>query len=287
MNTRSRARNDSIGQDQNQTNSLSNYQTSLEKTSRAHATLRKEKRIQQNLVTNRNVAINRLNSEFTHVSTSSDAYSESSSSLTSSSDERSRFSSQAMVVILDPREYMFEDAKTILDEMLREARSGKFPKKKFTNNGKEYEYTAYLNFTRSISLTNTEQKKIFFTCIFCGVKTKGHLGATSNTLSHLERHKNVPDLMEWLNLYKSDLGSSEMPIDEFSIKLVKYFIASNSAIAELDSQHFRNLFSDSKHKIPSSRTFKDKLLPEVFNLLNKRIACNCNRHVPNEWKPLR
>ncbi|RNA07500.1 hypothetical protein BpHYR1_010568 [Brachionus plicatilis] len=150
---------------------------------RAHSTIRKEKRTQQNLKQATAFAINQLNNEIALSSTSAKSTSNSWSLLVTS------------------------NGKSVLDDMLGEARVGKKV------------YKQWENFTKSILVTNPKKQKVDFACIFCGVKTKGHLGSTSNTLTHLERHSNIPDLMEWMKNYKLYSNSREIVIDDFTMKL--------------------------------------------------------------------
>ncbi|RNA20168.1 zinc finger BED domain-containing 4-like, partial [Brachionus plicatilis] len=225
----------------------SSYQASTENSKRAHSRMLAERRAQQKLEKARNSAINNLNEI-----------------LTPSPAQTSRFFNK--------------EAVNILKDMIKKARQNEFPTKVFNKNGKKFGYTSYLHFTRSISETTSDNQKLDFQCIFCGAKITAVLGETSNVKAHMERHKNIQDLVEWLSRYKeikSSINSSK--VDEENLNLIKYFIASNSAISELDSIHFRNLFASTKIKMPCSKTFSEKIVPSVFELLNKEISSKLNK----------
>ncbi|CAF0950281.1 unnamed protein product [Brachionus calyciflorus] len=66
--------------------------------------------------------------------------------------------------------FVGSDSLRILNEMLKYAKDDFFPKKKFNNNGKEFEYTSYLHFTESILSTNSPDQKVEYKCVFCKVK---------------------------------------------------------------------------------------------------------------------
>lgn len=78
--------------------------------------------------------------------------------------------------------------------------------------------------------------------------------------------------MKWISAYDSmNAAMNKTLIDSETMKIVKYFIASNTAAKEFDSAFFRDLFSDFKIKIPCSTTFSEVILKSVFDKLN---ACN-------------
>lgn len=55
------------------------------------------------------------------------------------------------------------------------------------------------------------------------------------------------------------------------MKLLKYFIGSNTSAKEFDSPFFRDLFSNFKIKMPCSKTFSEVILKSVFEKLNACI----------------
>ncbi|RNA27693.1 zinc finger BED domain-containing 4-like [Brachionus plicatilis] len=275
MNTRQRSKTkNSIDTVPNQNTSC--YQASTENSKRAHSRIRAERRAQQKLEKARNSAINNLNEILTpSTAQTSLALTPSSYNIASST---SRANSQIFTSILNPEDFFNKEAVNILKDMTKKARQNEFPTKVFNKNGKKFGYTSYLHFTRSISETTSDNQKLDFQCIFCGAKITAVLGETSNVKAHMERHKNIQDLVEWLSRYKeikSSIDSSK--VDEETLNFIKYFIASNSAISELDSIHFRNLFASTKIKMPCSNTFSEKIVPSVFELLNKEISSKLNK----------
>ena len=106
-----------------------------------------------------------------------------------------------------------------------------FPKKEFINGTKKFGYTSYLNFTSSV-LDVVKGVKIVFSCIFCDHKQNSILGATSNIKTHLETHKSQnKDLMKWFTAYDkaSNTPVNKYVIDNETMRLIRYFIASNTA----------------------------------------------------------
>lgn len=85
------------------------------------------------------------------------------------------------------------------------------------------------------------------------------MGKTSNIKSHLEKeHKKNTGLMKWISACDNmNAATNKTLIDSETMKLVKYFIGSNTAAKEFDSPFFRDLFSDFKIKIPCSKTFSE------------------------------
>jgi hypothetical protein len=61
------------------------------------------------------------------------------------------------------------------------------------------------------------------------------------------------------------------------MKLVRYFIASNSAAQEFDSQWFRELFASSNIKLPCAKTFSTVILKSIFEKLNVLIDLKLNQ----------
>lgn len=75
-------------------------------------------------------------------------------------------------------------------------------------------------------------------------------------------------MAKWISLSFADHSAiNKTTIDKETMKLVKYFIASNSAASEFNSFYFRDLFSGLKLKIPCSKTFSDVSLKDVFDKL--------------------
>ena len=122
-----------------------------------------------------------------------------------------------------------------------------------------------MNYTTS-KLTATKKEKLSFACIFCHVTISAVLGATHNVKSHLETHKEIVDLQSWLDAYdkQSSLAHNKSNIDAETMKIVRYFISSNTAASNFDCPIFRDLFSGYKIKVPCSKTFSKVILDDVF-----------------------
>lgn len=142
---------------------------------------------------------------------------------------------------------------------------GNFPKKSFNHGGKSFGYTSYLNFTKSKSVVE-KNEKIQFTCIFCERSIVAVLGKTANVKTHLIEHREVDNLSDWFQAYDtiSSTPKNKFLIDKETMKIVKYFIASNSAASNFDMGYFRDLFSNYKIQIPCSKTFSKVILENVF-----------------------
>ena len=133
----------------------------------------------------------------------------------------------------------------------------------FTNDGKEFLYTSYLNFTNS-QLVVDKGEIVKFTCIFCEQIYSCKLGQTSNIKLHLQRkHRDIANLAKWLKEYnKCHTSHNKFYISNETIRIVKFFIAQNISASAFDCQHFRALLIDYKIKIPCTRTFSEVILSD-------------------------
>ena len=71
-------------------------------------------------------------------------------------------------------------------------------------------------------------------------------------------------------MFRSILKKKEISDDEF--KLVKIFISSNTAIAQLENETLRDLLH---FKIPCVQTFTNTLLPSIFEKVRNAINMKC------------
>ena len=148
--------------------------------------------------------------------------------------------------------------KVFIKDFINKAKKKDFPKKEFIINGVAKKYTAYLNLTQSITMIKEKAKPIEFQCIFCNDKPfKAKLGETSNIKAHLSRvHDDL--LGSWFNLYDNlKCSSNAFDIDTNTIKLVKYFISSNTSHSELENPYLRDLIPC---KIPCTETFSETII---------------------------
>jgi hypothetical protein len=206
---------------------------------------------------------------------------ESTASVSISSRQTSRISQQSVSSLSSPRSLSMACSNSSIEEepeeklarMLLLAKKQVFPTKIFEKNGKSFEYTSYLNWTTS-SVSSESNEKIKFKCLFCEVTISCVLGKTTNIKSHLElQHKTNKRLMEWFDLFNKNNNRphNKTKIDDATLKLVKYFIASNTAASEFDSPFFRDCFSLTPLKIPCAKTFSTIILPDVMNKLNEQL----------------
>ena len=142
-----------------------------------------------------------------------------------------------------------EENKIFIKEFINKGKQKIFPKKEFLINDAKKSYTSYLNFTKSITIIPEKTLFIKFQCLFCDLPPfKAKLGATSNIKAHLQRFHN--DLLgNWFEVYDSRRTTNTFLIDDNTLKLVKYFISSNTAYKELENpflnyhvkKHFQRL----------------------------------------------
>lgn len=158
-----------------------------------------------------------------------------------------------------------------LASMVEKSKKNEFPTKIFNKSGKSFGYTSYLHFTNSILHTTEPNQKVEFKCIFCKESINCSLGKTFNVSTHLQKHRELPELIDWFYAYSNENSvKNKSKINAFTIKLVKYFIASNAALDQLDLLYFKDLLPE-KVDIPCAKTFCEKTLPEIFSRVNSII----------------
>lgn len=94
------------------------------------------------------------------------------------------------------------------------------------------------------------------------------MGESSNLKKHLQ--KNHANTRSWISSYVSFLkrDSQKWKSNENLILLAKYFLTSNSAIAELKNPFLRQMLT---FKLPCRDTFMNTVLPEIKDLIHKKI----------------
>jgi len=156
-------------------------------------------------------------------------------------------------------------AGRILKRMLEQAKEKIFPDKEFIVYGRPKGYTSYLHFTNSIADVTDPTANLQFQCIFCPALIKVCIGATSNVLKHIKKHRHESaDLDIWLKLHSQQSSSNNKVILDVKLfNLIKFYIFSNMATYLFENIHFTNLFD---YDIPCARTLTDSTLAEVsFN----------------------
>jgi hypothetical protein len=94
-------------------------------------------------------------------------------------------------------------------------------------------------------------------------------------LQNLNRHlkeQHALKFEEWLS-YKNSESVSDKTISQDVIDLVKYIVSSNTALAQLENEHFTNNVAK---KVPSIRTFRHKFLREVLDCVFTKIESKLN-----------
>lgn len=96
-----------------------------------------------------------------------------------------------------------------------------------------------------------------------------------------QQHYKNPETRRWLDKFNSQNTKHKKKyiISPEMLLLIKYFITSYSALAELGNPYFRNLLAKAKYEAPSDRTFKqvlddaiDKVYKKIEEKLNEAIA---------------
>ena len=109
-----------------------------------------------------------------------------------------------------------------------------------------------------------------FGCFFCDTVYTAVLGTASNCKPHLLKH---PISKEWVDSY--DLSHAEInnkiSISTDVIRIVRYFITSNSAASEFDNPSFKDLLKNSSLPKFCSKTFSEVILKAVFTKVQAEI----------------
>ena len=166
------------------------------------------------------------------------------------------------------------NSKSFIKEYINKAKNREFPKKEFIIDGVTKSYTAYLNFTQSKTTIEDKKLPIEFQCLFCNVKPfKAKLGETSNIKAHLSRAHNKI-LGSWFHIYDNqNISTSNFEINDNTLKLVKYFISSNTAHRELENPYLRDLIP---FKVPCTETFSETIIKKVLEMVQDIILKKLN-----------
>ena len=165
------------------------------------------------------------------------------------------------------------DADYSLNDLMCLAKSNKFPKKLLSINGKIKRKTAVLHFFK---FTNKYKSMpaglIDFVCKINECKLRSPINDFSNLNKHLLTHK---ESKSWYDLYIKRTRSSSKLISDESLKVVKYFISSDTALDQMNNIFLREIL-DPKIKIYSFFTFRYKILDAVINQMYKEIERRLN-----------
>jgi hypothetical protein len=117
---------------------------------------------------------------------------------------------------------------------------------------------------------------IVFICKFCDHKLQAQFKETSNLNKHLKSHA---EFNNWLKLFNAHFNrTKETMISDKLFSLIKYFISSNAALAELKNEHFLKIL-DPSISCPSYNVFRNELLPSVMERFYSAVQNKLNRAV--------
>ena len=128
--------------------------------------------------------------------------------------------------------------------------------------------TSYLNFTQCNTTLPEKNSFLKFQCMFCDLPPfKAKLGATSNIKAYLQRfHTDI--FGNWFEVYDKRKISNSYRIDDNTLKIVKYFVSSNTAYKESENPYLRDLIP---LKLPCKETFSEVIIKKVMDMLHTSL----------------
>ena len=169
-----------------------------------------------------------------------------------------------------------DDIKTAYRFLLSDGSKEILKKKLFkVDNNEHYKTLIYNFFDSKTEFKEWPTSSVEFTCIICyGICTE-KLNHSTNLMKHLKKHNSEIDntLAVWFTEYKNQKQTTVQKegIDENTLELVKYFISSNTALKELNNVHLLHFMRMAGLKMPCSKTFKNKIMPEVIQKVKNSI----------------
>lgn len=148
-----------------------------------------------------------------------------------------------------------------IERLMELAKMNSFPKKELIVEGIKKHYTSILNFFILPSESLHQEQFLHVYCKICDSKLKVRVGKFRNLNGHLDAHYDKIGI--WLDKYKAD--ESKVILNDDTLYLVKYFITSNTNLTELENPYLRELLKkNTGFKLPSYRSFRNELLPEIM-----------------------
>ncbi len=165
-----------------------------------------------------------------------------------------------------------------LSELLSLAKSGIFPKKSFIVENRLKKKTQISHFFTSIRTFTTKPRiNVEFICKEQGCKLHEPFGDLSNLNKHFTNKPNDhPIMAKWYELYKkTNKASQDKILPDSTFNLIKFFIASDTALEQLNSNYLRNILLK-EIKMYSVYTFRYKILPAIMKTLNETMEKKLN-----------
>jgi hypothetical protein len=161
------------------------------------------------------------------------------------------------------------DRNITVNTMLDLGRNNKFPKKVITIDDDDCYYTPILNFFDfQDKFKKPPTENIKYKCKICETYQTSKFGKTTNLNKHLKTHD---EYKKWHGLYqKHGKRFVDTKLDSNTLTLIKYFIASNTALSELKNKWLRELLAD-KFDLVGPNCFRDIILPKVYQLMHAEI----------------
>lgn len=152
-----------------------------------------------------------------------------------------------------------------ISDMNNKAKSKEFPLKVFLIGDILKHKTAVLHFYNSIRILsyNASQKNNNFTCKFCNIIKVSTFADCTNLYKHLKLHK---AFLGWYELYEKRKNVIKPAISKEVFLFIKFICSSNLALNQLKNPFLVELLRHS-FKVPSYRTTRNTLLPEVYGKL--------------------
>jgi hypothetical protein len=157
-----------------------------------------------------------------------------------------------------------------LMELYEKASNGDFPKKLFIFKDRTKSYCAKFHFFSSIRKFDMNWDdaidQIAFKCKICEVKLHCLIGESTNLNQHLKIHSEF--IAKWLSFYKKRINNQKPKLDSYTLDLIRGVISANISLKTLENENFTRCL---KMEISSVRTFRYKILPELYEMMIKEI----------------
>jgi len=192
-------------------------------------------------------------------------------------------SSQALLnnPMLMKKQVFIDKYSSHLEKIFEEGKSNVFEQKTFTFNSDQKKYCAFYNLFYSeteFKIKPNTKESIDHRCYICGEIKKCPIGKPGNLKGHLNTHRGaIKKLDGWLTKYSVHMKAEDSEDESISydmLSLSLYFQSSTMASRELINESLRNLV---KVKMPTEKTFRDKILPDVLKLVKKKLSNILNK----------
>ncbi len=154
-------------------------------------------------------------------------------------------------------------------DIMKLSYDGNFPKKMFIFGKLRKLYTSRLLFWTSIrKFPERPKQAILFNCKICNLSRNEIIPNFTNLNHHMKEHETY---LQWLKNLRNKKGGAQIKlIDDFTLKIVRFIVSSNTALLQLHNPSFVDLFTG-KEKVPTYKIFRNKCLPDVMSKLSSTI----------------